>query len=312
MNPSLPLTPGQLDQLVKLMQLHGSAMPFEQMLMQIGIPPAEVPSRVQEAINLFRIRATQFNDPRAVETLEALAHNYPQAMQQLANIARIGGTFAEESFDALRRLASYRPSDVVPYLRWLAESGSGFANQAVQLLGELAKNGNEAARNVLTEFSENPSLYGSALAGAARALLAAMTAISTTALIIGASVLVLAGLIGGYIWSQSGDKPVEPGPAMNRNRTEQAKASPTAGGMPCPSPLPRIQHKCPWTPEGYEVNECTTGFCWDGGPQGSLACKQEQSVPNSGRTYTSDLNCNEGYKAERDPCTGVILRCVAQ
>ena len=228
MNPSLNLTPAQLDQLVELMQLHGSSKPFEEMLMQVGVPPAEIPSRIQEAINLFRIRATQFNDPRYIEMLEALAHRYPQALQQLANIARVGGTFAEDSFDALRSVASYRPSDVVPYLQWLAERGSGFANQAVQLLGELAKNGNQAARNALTEISRNPGLYGSALATAARALLAAMTAISTTALIIGASILVAAGLIGGYIWSR-GDKPVEPGPAMSRPASERS-------GLPSPNP----------------------------------------------------------------------------
>jgi len=84
------------------------------------------------------------------------------------------------------------------------------------------------------------------------------------------------------------------------------------GGKPCPSPLPKVTKKCPWTPEGFSVGECTEGFCWDGGPQGSLACKQEQSVPNSGRTDLSDLRCSDGYQAERDPCTGVILRCVAR
>lgn len=79
--------------------------------------------------------------------------------------------------------------------------------------------------------------------------------------------------------------------------------------QPCPTPVYE-RRKCPWTPEGYSVEPCGPGFCWDGGPQGSLACKQEESVPNSGRTYTTDLVCNEGYVAERDPCTNVILRCV--
>lgn len=83
-------------------------------------------------------------------------------------------------------------------------------------------------------------------------------------------------------------------------------------GAPCPSPIPTAARKCPWTPEGYSVQPCTQGFCWDGGPQGALACKQEQSVPNSGRTYTTDLVCNEGYTATRDRCTGVILGCVKQ
>jgi len=86
-----------------------------------------------------------------------------------------------------------------------------------------------------------------------------------------------------------------------------------AGGTPTPCPpLVTEQRKCPWTPDGYTVEACGPGFCWDGGPQGSLACKQEQGVPNSGRTYTSDLICSEGYVAERDPCTNVILRCIKQ
>jgi len=86
-----------------------------------------------------------------------------------------------------------------------------------------------------------------------------------------------------------------------------------AGGTPTPCPpLVTEQRKCPWTPDGYTVEACGPGFCWDGGPQGSLACKQEQGVPNSGRTYTSDLVCSEGYVAERDPCTNVILRCIKQ
>lgn len=94
-------------------------------------------------------------------------------------------------------------------------------------------------------------------------------------------------------------------------------SSPTAGSSPgvsataCPT-LTLERRACPWTPEGYSIEPCGPGFCWDGGPQGSLACKQERDVPNSGRTYTSDLVCNEGYVAERDPCTNVILRCVAQ
>jgi hypothetical protein len=86
---------------------------------------------------------------------------------------------------------------------------------------------------------------------------------------------------------------------------------PTPAGRPCPE-LVYERRKCPWTPDGYGVEPCGPGFCWDGGPQGALACKQEKSVPNSGRTYTTDLVCNDGYVAERDPCTNVILRCKKQ
>jgi hypothetical protein len=80
---------------------------------------------------------------------------------------------------------------------------------------------------------------------------------------------------------------------------------------PCPE-LVLERRKCPWTPDGYSVEPCGPGFCWDGGPQGALACKQEQGVANSHRTYTTDLVCDDGYVAERDPCTNVILRCKKQ
>lgn len=94
---------------------------------------------------------------------------------------------------------------------------------------------------------------------------------------------------------------------------QAVRPSPGPSAIPTPCPPPVYERrKCPWTPEGYGVEPCGPGFCWDGGPQGSLACKQEESVPNSGRTYTTDLVCNEGYVAERDPCTNEILRCVKQ
>jgi hypothetical protein len=89
---------------------------------------------------------------------------------------------------------------------------------------------------------------------------------------------------------------------------DSSNAAPPAQ-QPCPTPVLE-RRKCPWSPSGYAVEPCGPGFCFDAGPQGALACKQEQSVPNSGRNYTSDLVCNEGYVAERDRCTNVILRCV--
>lgn len=89
--------------------------------------------------------------------------------------------------------------------------------------------------------------------------------------------------------------------------------SPTASATPTACPvLAQERRACPWTPEGYAVEPCGPGFCWDGGPQGSLACKQEDDVANAHRSYTSDLICDDGYVARRDPCTNVILECVAQ
>jgi hypothetical protein len=76
----------------------------------------------------------------------------------------------------------------------------------------------------------------------------------------------------------------------------------------CPEPV-TVLEKCPWSPEGYSVEPCTEGFCYDAGPQGALHCVQRDSVPNSGRTYGSSLVCNEGYEAILDPCTTVIKEC---
>ncbi|NWJ48223.1 MAG: hypothetical protein HXX08_20400 [Chloroflexi bacterium] len=76
----------------------------------------------------------------------------------------------------------------------------------------------------------------------------------------------------------------------------------------CPSPV-TVNKLCPWSPKDAGSQPCGEGFCWDGGFNGSLACKQESSVPNSGRTYTTDLVCNEGYEAVRNPCTNVITSC---
>jgi hypothetical protein len=78
---------------------------------------------------------------------------------------------------------------------------------------------------------------------------------------------------------------------------------------PCPTPVLEYR-RCPWTPQDASIQPCRPGFCWDGGFQGSLACKQEKDVPNSRRGELRDIICNDGYVAEQDPCTGVILRCV--
>lgn len=124
--------------------------------------------------------------------------------------------------------------------------------------------------------------------------------------------LATAGSASAQTTSPTQPPPSPPGVGTNTGAGLTQGGGNNDNGAPCPSPLPTAARKCPWTPEGYSVHPCTTGFCWDGGPQGALACKQEQSVPNSGRTYTTDLVCNEGYTATRDRCTGVILGCVKQ
>jgi hypothetical protein len=100
-------------------------------------------------------------------------------------------------------------------------------------------------------------------------------------------------LIGGYIWSR-GDAPVVPGARMT--------------GENCPE-LVYAPRKCPWSPDGYTVGDCTPGFCFDTGPQGTYACKQESDAPNARRTDLNDVVCDPPSVARKDPCTKVILAC---
>jgi hypothetical protein len=146
-----------------------------------------------------------------------------------------------------------------------------------------------AKRGVMATVTEGLAAMGRA---AARNAGGVFLGLSTAAWwLLGAGVAAIA--IGGYIYTR-GDAPIEPG----------ARAT----GAQCP-PVVRTARKCPWTPANYSVGECTPGFCWDGGPQGSLACKQENTPANAGRTYTTDVRCNDGFKEVRDRCTGVILHC---
>jgi len=77
---------------------------------------------------------------------------------------------------------------------------------------------------------------------------------------------------------------------------------------PCPD-ASEHQTACPWTPAGYAVGTCGPGKCWDGGPQGTLACKQPETPTNAGRSYTNDVVCGDGFAARFDRCTGVVLSC---
>jgi hypothetical protein len=86
-------------------------------------------------------------------------------------------------------------------------------------------------------------------------------------------------------------------------------SSRTTANQPCPT-LVLEYRRCPWTPQDASVQPCPPGFCWDGGFQGSLACKQEEAPPNSHRGSLYEVICDDGYVAEQDPCTHVIARCV--
>jgi hypothetical protein len=161
---------------------------------------------------------------------------------------------------------------------------------------EAAKN--QARRNVLNQSvkqvaQRTGTTVASRVAGqtAARAA-GTFLGLSTAGwALLGGGVLIL--MIGGYIYSQ-GESPVAPGARMT--------------GENCPEEV-RTPHKCPWSPDGYTVGECTPGFCFDTGPQGTYACKQESDAPNARRTDLSDVVCDPPLVARKDPCTKVILAC---
>ena len=117
--------------------------------------------------------------------------------------------------------------------------------------------------------------------------------------LLGAAVLIGALLAIWYVAKEAG-------PALDRGTGGQPGVTPT-----CP-PQVSERRKCPWSPDGYTVEPCPPGFCYDAGPQGSLSCKQENAVENSHQNDLSTLVCNDGYYPERDPCTNVIVRCVKQ
>lgn len=138
-----------------------------------------------------------------------------------------------------------------------------------------------------------------------------------------AGLIVLVGAGGYYVWTHRNparpevvpvggefgggisERPVEP-PGSPAG-AEGAGASGGDSGD-CPEAVMHTT-KCPWTPEGYSVGECGPGKCWDGGPQGTLACKQVVTPDHAGRSYTNDIVCAEGYSAQMG-CHGIVKACV--
>lgn len=96
-----------------------------------------------------------------------------------------------------------------------------------------------------------------------------------------------------------------------RAADDKAKQQEANAAQPCP-PISSVREKCPWTPDGYTIGECTPGFCYDGGPQGFLACKPRDEPPLTFRNENRNLQCPPGYDLIRDRCTGVPLACRRQ
>jgi len=66
---------------------------------------------------------------------------------------------------------------------------------------------------------------------------------------------------------------------------------------------------CPWSPKSASAEPCSPGFCWDGGFQGSLACKPEVEIPNGHRNDLSNIICNGGFHLVFEECTGIPKSC---
>lgn len=199
----------------------------------------------------------------------------------------------------LAKTALSRTSTVIE----AAEAAARRAAQAAAAQGleaaavEAAKQ--QARRTALSQVArQSASVLARGAAGAAAGAEGAAGAATYLGLSLGAWAALAIGIAliagAGWYWSQGEAPTALSGPSTTRDA--------------CPE-LVYSETRCSWTPADYAVQPCSPGFCWDGGPQGSLACKQANNVPNSKRTYTRDLQCIDGFRPSYDPCTNVILSC---
>jgi hypothetical protein len=230
-----------------------------------------------------------------------------RTLQQMFNLARRGALDASK-FRKFADVLKWTPKQLEEAIRIMArtyKSGGKVIKGAP--MGGGTGIGTEILGETLAGLSEADAVLASQLARdiineISSAVLSQLALDAATAAV-GGSIL---SAIGAWIWAHPWVALIV-GVSLVGGAIYASSTSSTATG-PCPPQIDRLQ-KCPWTPEGYTVNPCKPGWCYDGGPQGSLACKQEKSVPHSGRTYTNDLVCAEGYEGVRDRCTNVIVEC---
>jgi hypothetical protein len=301
--PIPQVTPEQLQTVMFLVGQKGTDITTVLRQWWPNLSPDEMAALVQRTISAIEQSAVAGPRPEAIQALERLAPQFPKIVDSLRSLANVGGQNAQEAFEALRRLARTNPDEVIPALRELVRVGGAYAEAAFNEIAALAEEGYQTARDALVKIANSGGQFAAAALALARRLglmalegAATVAAGISTATLIGVGAVVAGAiLIGGYIWSR-GEAPVQPGPRGT--------------GENCPEQT-RTARKCPWTPDGYTIGECTPGFCWDGGPQGTLACKQENTkVPNAHLNDMNNLVCNDGFGSQvRDPCTGVLLRC---
>jgi len=302
-SPIPQVNPQQLQTIMSLVGQRGTDITTILKSMFPTLSPDELASLTQRTVAAIEQAAAAGPRPEAIRALEQLAPNYPSVLDTLRRLTNVGGQNAQAAFEALSRLARVIPDKVVPLLQDLVRVGGSYAEAALNEIYALAAQGVQAAKDALVKIAQSGGQFAGAALLFARKLglmalegaAATAAGISTATLLGIGAVVVGAILIGGYIWSR-GEAPVEPGPRGT--------------GEDCPQQT-MTARPCPWMPTGYSVGECGPGFCWDGGPQGTLACKQENTnVPNAHLNDLNNLVCNDGFGTPvRDPCTGVLLRC---
>jgi hypothetical protein len=126
------------------------------------------------------------------------------------------------------------------------------------------------------------------------------------------------GCLGGVLLYVLRDRwmPLVSGGTSVSQRTDDGGATGSGGGAgsgaggavtpTCPNPEPR---QCPWALPGGPTGSCLPGFCFDGGPDGSALCKQEDVPSGARRNDVLDVECGAGAKPVVDPCTGAIKSC---
>lgn len=142
--------------------------------------------------------------------------------------------------------------------------------------------------------------------------------VSVGTLLVG-TVVLGAVAVGGVVWYNSRGSSTAPTAAdgaasptavsavISNSPTAAARTSATVANT-CAVPVKEAR-LCPWSPKGAKAEPCGPGFCWDGGFNGSLACKQETLPANAGRNDTNGAKCEAGYTAQVDACTNVVLAC---
>jgi len=129
---------------------------------------------------------------------------------------------------------------------------------------------------------------------------AAWLGISASTLVIGALVIgaaVVAGVVYVKTRTTHAGAPTE---------VEAVETPPE----PCP-PNVMEARLCPWTPKSAAAKPCGPGFCFDGGFNGSLSCKQQALPENAERIDLSGVKCKHGFTEHRDRCTNVVAECVS-